>query len=257
MNAQASLASSSPSTSIRPPTVVEAGQLWPIPTLSVALENCADFNARLAAIVLAEEKKILASSKPTAVAGIADGLTAHWLNFNVFHWDYPEIHTLRRIVLDGLRQWMRAAGLPDGPASTIAGISSWANVLRYGESLAMHHHDPAFVSAHYTVQSGFEDGGPTGSADSGATVYFRPGFADRSHGGDASMAASPWDDDWRIERAATPGRLFFFPSFVRHEVRPYLGRTERISIAMDVFLKRQKLPIFFGGARWFVPESLD
>lgn len=232
----------------------EAGHLWPTPTLTMRLGDSEAFNGRLAEIVLAEEKKTLASAKPTPVAGIAEGLTAHWLHFNVLNWDYPEIRELRGIVLTGFRQW--AALLPPAYAGDleIAGISCWANVLRYGERLTIHHHDPAFVSAHYTVQSGLGDR-PATSVDSGHTVYFRPGFAERSHGGDSSMAASPWDDDWRIEAPPVPGKLMFFPSFVRHEVRPNLGPAERISIAMDIFLTRQRLPIYFGGARWFVPRD--
>jgi putative 2-oxoglutarate-Fe(II)-dependent oxygenase superfamily protein len=235
-------------------TAAEAGHLWPMPTLTLHFKNAEDFNARLARIVLDEERKILGKSSPTEVAGITEGLSAYWLNFNVLNWNYPEILEFRRIVLAGIREWVTLIGDPNNPEFQVAGISCWANVLRYGERLTIHHHDPAFLSAHYTVQSGYEDGSPLGAVDAGYTVYFRPGFAERSHGGDASMAASPWDDDWRLEKAPVPGRLMFFPSFVRHEVRPYLGKTYRISIAMDVFFKRQKLPIHFGGPRWFVPK---
>lgn len=244
--------------SLDPPTSgvtthVETGHFWPTPTLTVGLDQPEALNARLAAIVLEQEAKIRATYAPTLVAGIADGLTAYWQKFNVLKWDCPEIRVFREIVLSGLRQWLALIGNPDSSDLQVAGISCWANVLRFGERLTMHHHDPAFVSAHYTVQSGFEGAADAGLIDSGYTVYFRPGFADRSHGGDASMAASPWDDDWAIGRPAVPGRLFFFPSFIRHEVRPYLGSTQRISIAMDVFLKRQQLPIHFGGPRWLVP----
>ena len=31
------------------------------------------------------------------------------------------------------------------------------------------------------------------------------------------------------------------------------GTRERISIAMDIFVKKQELPMYFGGPRWFVP----
>src|SRR5262249_4640845 len=105
------------------------------------------------------------------------------------------------------------------------------------------------------VQSGCTAEAGQQPEDSGYTVYFRPGFLDRSHGGKASMAPSPWDDDWRIQSPPREGRFFFFPSFVRHEVRPYFGQTQRISIAMDVFLREQELPMYFGGARWYVPAE--
>ena len=232
----------------------EKSELWPTPTLTVILEDSKHFNARLAQIILQEEKRILSRSKPTQVAGIKEGLTAHWLTFNVLNWEYPEIVEFRTIILSGFRQWLSSFRDPDAPGMQISGISCWANVLRHGGSLTVHHHDPAFVSAHYTVQAGSEYEAGSESSDSGHTVYFRPGFLDRSHGGEASMTPSPWDDGWRIDKAPVEGRIFFFPSFVRHEVRPYFGATQRISIAMDVFLKCQTLPIYFGGSRWFVPK---
>lgn len=231
----------------------EARGLWPIPTLTVTIEQPEAFNARFAEIILEEERRIVGGAGPTEVAGVTDGLSAYWLKFNVLNWKYPEIDEFRAVVLSGLRQWISAVGDPGDPNLAVAGISCWANVLRYGERLTIHHHDPAFVSAHYTVQSGFDDGFGTGAVDAGNTVYFRPGFMDRSHGGDAYLLTSPWDDDWRIETEPKPGRLFFFPSYLRHEVRPYLGKTARISVAMDVFLKRQNMPFYYGGTRWLVP----
>lgn len=211
-------------------------------------------NSALAQIVLEQERKILGRPNAREVGGIKEGLSAYWLTFNVLNWNYPAITEFREIVLSGLQQWLSLFGDPASPEFQVAGISCWANVLRCGEGIAIHHHDPAFVSAHYTVQAGFEDGPPAMMPDSGYTIYFRPGFLDRSHGGEAGIAPSPWDEDWRIETKPHEGRLHYFPSFVRHEVRPYLGETERISIAMDVFLKSQKLPIYFGGPRWFVPK---
>ena len=234
--------------------VISSGVLWPTPTLAVTVTAPSRINAALAQIILEEERKVLRNSKSVPVAGIADGLTAHWLSYNVLNWQYPEIAEFRKLVLDGVAEWIRLIGDPQDPGLKIKGISCWANVLRHGERLAIHHHDPALVSGHYTVQDGNDASVPERVLDSGSTVYFRPGFMDRSHGGDAAMAASPWDANWQIVSPPIPGRFFLFPSFVRHEVRPYLGSTERISIALDVFVAKQQLLIHFGGPRWFVPR---
>jgi len=220
----------------------------------ICVEDSNQFDRDLARIILHEEAKILGKSTPTEVAGVKGGLSAYWRNYNVLNWNYPEVKEFRKLILDGIHEWLSARGDADKPGMQVSGISCWANVLRYGEGIAIHHHDPAFVSAHYTVQSGLEDGDNARTPDSGATVYFRPGFIDRRHGGQAAMAPSPWDDDWRIEKPPVEGHLFFFPSFIRHEVRPYLGPTQRISIAMDVFFKCQTLPMYFGGPRWFIPK---
>jgi hypothetical protein len=239
-------------------TKIKTGVLWPTPTLTLTIEEPDEFNRALAKIVLAQEQKIREKTKATPVAGIDSGLTAHWLEFNVLNWPYPEIKMFRECVLAGTREFLRSLACdPDDPELAIQGISCWANVLRRGEYLGIHHHDPAYVSAHYTVQTGFDanDPQPNGVDGQGNTVYFRPGFMDRSHGGDAAGPVSPWDGDWQMSTPPRPGRLFFFPSYVRHEVRPYFGSTYRISIAMDVFVKKQKLPIYFGGPRWFIPNK--
>lgn len=237
-------------------TTTRLDLLWPTPTLTVKVKNADELNRRLVSIILEKEREIKAKLKSTPVAGLTEGLTTHWLEYNVLRWDYPEIREFRSTVLSSLSEYFSHIGEAGDPGLKIAGISCWANVLRYGESLAVHHHDPAYVSAHYQVQSGLpvEENGSAAGKEVGSTVYFRPGFLDRSHGGKAAGPTSPWDSDWRISVPPVTGKLFLFPSYVRHEVRPYMGSSERISIAMDVFVKKQEAPIYFGSSRWFVPE---
>jgi hypothetical protein len=238
--------------------VITPQLLWPSPTLSIAHKNVKELNQGLARIILEKERAITASGNALEVAGLQSGLTTHWLEYNVLSWDYPEIAEFRQMVLNGLREYFKLVGDPDHAGFEISGISCWANVLRYGEYLEVHHHDPGFVSAHYQVQSGFSEGEELNESqpgDSGNTVYFRPGFLDRSHGGKQAGTTSPWDSDWRISTRPVEGKLFFFPSYLRHEVRPYMGKRERISIAMDVYVKKQEALIYFGPPRWFVPSS--
>lgn len=235
--------------------------LWPIPILTIQLKNCDELNRGLARIIADKEREVLAIDRPTEVAGQRQGLTSHWLEYNVLNWSFPEIVEFRRHVLDGLREYMRTVGRdPDHPDCKIKGISCWANILRFGDSLEVHHHDPGFVSAHYQVQTGYAPGGDDprggpGRDDMGHTVYYRPGFLDRSLGGkQAGANVSPWDSDWKRSVEPVEGKLVIFPSFLRHEVRPYLGKRERISIAMDVYIQKQDALIYFGGPRWYVPQ---
>lgn len=234
----------------------QADVLWPTHTFSVHIKNANDLNRALAQLILQKEREITAKKSSTPVAGLSAGLTTHWLEYNVLKWDHPAVTEFRNVVMQGLRDYFAFIGQPDDPGLKIAGISCWANVLRQGESLAVHHHDPAFVSAHYQVQSDHdgESHNGNGTKEAGNTVYFRPGFLDRSHGGKAAGPTSPWDEDWRISVPPVSGTLFYFPSYVRHEVRPNMSQVERISIAMDVFVKKQESPIYFGGPRWLVPE---
>jgi uncharacterized protein (TIGR02466 family) len=230
--------------------------IWPTPMLTVEVADAARLNAGLAQVVFAREKAILAG-KATPVAGLNDGLTAHWMEYNVLNWEEPVCVEFRGIVLRALRDYFAMLGDPDDPKFAIAGISCWANILRFGQSLEIHHHDPGFVSGHYMVQAGEPEEVGASGGKSGYTTYFRPGFIERTMGGDKAGPTSPWDSEWQFSEAPRPGRLFFFPSYVRHEVRPNLSRTPRISIAMDIYLREQQASkiLFFAPPRWFRPPA--
>ncbi|HEX2271659.1 MAG TPA: putative 2OG-Fe(II) oxygenase [Pyrinomonadaceae bacterium] len=235
---------------------LEPGQIWPTPVLAIYYD-VDDLNRGLARIITEMEQRITSTGTATAVAGLEEGLTTHWMEYNVLNWDYPECRTLRQMVLDGARSYFELMGDPDEPRFRICGISCWANILRFGQSLAIHHHDPGFASAHYCVQSGREKGAEPAVSDSGQTRYFRPGFVERSMGGDQAGPTSPWDNDWLLSENPTEGRLFFFPSYVRHEVRPNLESAPRITIAMDFYIAGQASSkmLHFVPPRWFVPDA--
>jgi hypothetical protein len=235
----------------------KAANWWPTPTLTVEQADATALNTALSRIIREKEREILSRGKPSPVAGLEQGLTAHWLEYNVLNWSYPECKELRRLVMRGFREFVALLGASEDPGMQVTGISCWANVLRPGQALQVHHHDPAFASAHYTVETGYGTDEPSANSDSGHTIYFRPGFLDRSHGGKQNGPTSPWDDDWRRSSRPKPGNLMFFPSYVRHEVRPNLAAGERISIAMDIFVKRQETLMYFGGPRWFVPKGTE
>jgi hypothetical protein len=235
---------------------LEPGNVWPTPVLAI-YHDVDDLNRRLAQIITQMEQYVTSTGNATSVAGLEEGLTTHWMEYNVLNWDFPECRTFRQMVLDGARSYFELLGDPDEPRFRICGISCWANILRFGQSLAIHHHDPGFASAHYCVQSGREKGAAPVVSDSGQTRYYRPGFVERSMGGDQAGPTSPWDNDWLLSETPTEGRLFFFPSYVRHEVRPNLENYPRITIAMDFYIEGQvssKL-LHFAPPRWFVPDT--
>lgn len=227
---------------------------WSTPTLLVEHSGAADFNANLARIILEQEARLRDEAGAAPVAGVERGLTTLWRKYNVLNWPHPECARLAELVLRAARVYFSQFADPDDPDDAIVGIASWANVLRHGESMHVHHHDQAFANAHYFVQTGHDPGVPTGIRDSGHTVYYRPGFFERSHGERQGEVLHPWDADWRISVPPKEGALLFFPGYVRHEVRPHLGPRERISIAFDFYIRRQQPFIYFGGPQWFVPK---
>jgi hypothetical protein len=224
---------------------------WPTTIVVIERDDSSGFNERLAATIKRKERDIKAKERPQAIAGVQDGLTAFWTRYNVLNWDEPECAELAAMVLKGVNAFIGKVADPGDLDYEISGISCWANVLRPGEGLDIHHHDPGFLSAHYIVQSG-DAGTPANASESGHTVYYRPGFVERSHG---DVMGSPWDADWRISVPAVPGTLTIFPSYVRHEVKTYMGSSERITVALDVYIKKQSVPFHFAPPRWYVPRA--
>jgi hypothetical protein len=120
--------------------VLNSQILWPTPALAIDHKNIDELNEGLARIVLEKEREIIAKGSPKSVAGLKEGLTAHWLEYNVLNWKYPEVEEFRRLVLNEIREFFKLIGDPDDPGLKISGISCWANVLRYKQTLEVHHH---------------------------------------------------------------------------------------------------------------------
>ena len=102
-----------------------------------------------------------------------------------------------------------------------------ANINPPGGRNKMHHHPNNFLSAVYYLQTPeaeaedrilFEDPRPQASVMMPRVVQFN------RHNGNV------------LTFKVRPGRLVMFPAWMLHQVRPYRGDVERISIAMNLSL---------------------
>ncbi len=124
------------------------------------------------------------------------------------------------------------------PAALNWTTRAWANVNEYGHANAFHYHPGAYWSGTYYVDDGgrlddeslggeFEIMDPRGP---GVAMY-EPSllFADggRNSGGST------------IQFTPRPGLLTLFPAWLLHQVRPYLGPAQRISIAFNLSLSKK------------------
>ena len=114
-------------------------------------------------------------------------------------------------------------------------VQAWANVNAPGDGNISHYHPGSFWSGTYYV----DDGGCGDDTDLGgefemldprgpAPGMYAPGL--RFAGEDAASAGAA--ETIRPK----PGLLFVFPSWLLHQVRPYRGRSLRISIAFNLGL---------------------
>jgi len=111
----------------------------------------------------------------------------------------------------------------------------WANVNRSGHGNEFHSHPGSFWSAVYYV----DDGGISADASLGGELE----FMDPRGPGPAMYApqlafAMPGGLSVGANEMVRPqtGRMVMFPAWVLHQVRPYRGAAERISIALNLSL---------------------
>lgn len=110
----------------------------------------------------------------------------------------------------------------------------WANVNRSGHANEFHSHPGSFWSAVYYVDDGGIDANPALGGELEFMDPRGPGpamYAPQLAYGAAGLSVGANE----VVRPKT-GRLVMFPSWVLHQVRPYHGNAQRISIALNLSL---------------------
>jgi hypothetical protein len=153
-------------------------------------------------------------------------------NFQLFDWPDRPVAELRDYCW---QQLYRAIGELNGYTRDELlrlhiGAESWFHITRKGGYFALHNHPMASWSGVYCVAAGDDR---SGIEDSGLLSFVSP------------MAANTMYIDMAIARMGQPyaygprnfklkaGQLVLFPSWVLHEVRPYFGEGERITVAFN------------------------
>jgi uncharacterized protein (TIGR02466 family) len=121
------------------------------------------------------------------------------------------------------------------PVSLTWRANMWANVNRSGHGNEFHSHPGSFWSAVYYV----DDGGIAADRSLGGELE----FMDPRGPGPAMYAphlafAVPGGLSVGANETVVPkaGRMVMFPAWLLHQVRPYRGNAERISIAFNLSL---------------------
>lgn len=148
---------------------------------------------------------------------------------DLFAWDLEcvaELHeNIRRFIEE-----LTSAFASDQERAAFEGfrVEGWANVLRYGQYNSLHSHPNAFWSGVYYV-----NGNPKPELEhafSGKLELIdpRPG---------ASLQYTPCSSLYgRFLVNPNPGQMIVFPGWLQHQVHPYFGPGERVSIAFNVVL---------------------
>jgi uncharacterized protein (TIGR02466 family) len=146
--------------------------------------------------------------------------------FDLFELSLPVIDEFRAEIREHVQGFLNQFRAPERQREDRFRLRGWLNVNRAGDSNSLHSHPGSFVSAVYYVkvpqrmQGGaiaFRD--PRGPA---IAMYETPKIELPWVAGGPSFAIRPKE-----------GQLLLFPSWLEHEVEPFRGRGERISLAFN------------------------
>ena len=111
---------------------------------------------------------------------------------------------------------------------------AWFHVMRKGSSFGQHNHPMASWSGIYCVDTGY----PAGQEPESGEVHFSHPNQTAGMFTDLGVAniRTPWSLKSRRQRLL-PGELVIFPSWLVHQVTPYTGDGERITVAFNAWFK--------------------
>lgn len=111
---------------------------------------------------------------------------------------------------------------------------AWFHVTKNGGFQALHHHQNASWSGIFCVDPGDS---PQEFPHSGAVRFYDArGFADQYRdAGNSRLKLPAKFGGYQIDHEA--GRLLIFPSYVDHEIFPYMGQRERIVVAFNCMVR--------------------
>lgn len=114
--------------------------------------------------------------------------------------------------------------------------SSWFHITRSGGYFGLHNHPMASWSGVYCVDPGVDS---SGHPDSGLLSFPHPNsgalmFTDLAN----TRLKAPFSHGARVFRLEA-GQLLLFPSWLMHQVLPFQGEGERITVAFNAWFKLQ------------------
>lgn len=204
------------------------------PMVDSALPDCAALNARLRELFLAWEADPARkrSSAPTGVMKVA----VYESDFALFENPEPEIKALAQFCLQHVgyvtQQLNRYS--PEEMQRLRIFHHSWYHLTRQGGYTAQHNHPMASWSGVYCV----DPGDTVPDKPNNGALRFLDSRTTASMYLDAGNAH--WQEPYSFGEIAfnlKAGQLLLFPSYLMHEVAPYYGQRERITVAFNAWVR--------------------
>jgi uncharacterized protein (TIGR02466 family) len=206
----------------------EVINLFSVPFARTRYPNAQALNQALKQFIYAQERSGPANPRPLTLrnAGVFES------DFNLFRADDPAVQQLKAFCWQQLLALVAMLNGYDLPMINRLSIYNdcWFHVTRRGGFFGLHNHPNASWSGVYCVDPGKHD---PGKPDSGLLTFVNPMITSAMHM-DAANANLKLPFSPQIARISLEaGQLVMFPSWLLHDVKPFEGEGERITIAFN------------------------
>ena len=205
-----------------------------VPFVEAQLPNAEALNAELATLFVAREAEGAKYRNPATSMRINPGLFES--EFSVFAWPEACVQQLREFCWSALsRAIAQLNGYGAAEMNQLQIYShTWFHITRRGGWFGLHNHPMASWSGVYCVGSGQDDGT---HPDSGVLHFGNPlALANMYVDAGNTRIRAPYGMNGRRFQLK-PGMLVLFPSWVQHEVFPFHGDGERITVAFNCWFR--------------------
>ncbi len=203
--------------------------LYAVPLLESHHPDAAHVNLELARLFLSLEMEGEQHRDPTP-RDTQNGLFES--NFYLHKRPEPAVRSLFSFINQALYSLIGGLnGYSDAQMSNIElDMHSWFHITRTNGFQGLHDHPNASWSAIYCVDPGDE-----GPSYSGAVRFHDPRAAASMHRDPANANMQPPYrlGSWQLKHK--PGQLIAFPSYLTHEIFPYVGHRPRIIVALNAW----------------------
>lgn len=200
-----------------------------VPMAMVEMPKPEALNEALRAVFLEYEQKGAEYANPNPFVGRNKALFES--RFDLFDWPQPAVRQLADFCMASLYGVIRELNGYDTPTlqKLQAKCESWYHITRQGGYFAAHTHPLHSWSGVYCVRHDGDDP----DSQSGRLTFINPNTAAGMYTDFAMAKLKPPFGFAPKSIRLKPGQLVLFPSWILHEVLPYEGTTERITVAFN------------------------
>lgn len=219
--------------------MVQVQPFFAVPFGFAQLDDCARLNADLRTFFLqrASEGAKYANPRPLTHRN----RQVFESEFQLFRTTEPAVQQLKQFCWSSLLGMIAELNKYDEAImrSMLIYSDSWFHITRRGGFFGLHNHPMASWSGVYCVSPGEHD---ADKPDSGVLSFVNPATTSAMYL-DAANAKQVGPFGYGMRNVKfEPGQLVLFPSWILHDVKPYEGEGERITVAFNCWFSLKDEP---------------